>query len=197
MVRTISAGVKRDCSRLSFLFLGIILLGAIDQSDCHPRCHSKPPAMRFLVPKQCMTLPPSYFLSAFQACQMTDRTVCEFAAVDFQGNNFLSTDGPERRCPFRGEASMTAQTDHHSDFDPARLVLYGAAAVFFWSTLGPSPTKCISILALCLLLPLPARPTDRLAAKGPMADMPSKEDPGKWPRSCCCTVLLPIRPDSV
>jgi len=32
--------------------------------------------------------------------------------------------------PFSGgEASMTAQTDHHSDFDPARLVLYGAAAV--------------------------------------------------------------------
>jgi len=61
---------------------------------------------------------------------MTHRTVCEFAAVDFQGTNFLSTDCARKAMAFSGgEASMTAQTDHHSDFDPARLVLYGAAAV--------------------------------------------------------------------
>jgi hypothetical protein len=32
---------------------------------------------------------------------------------------------------------MTVQTDHHSDYDPAQLVLYGAAAVvllvYTWS----------------------------------------------------------------
>jgi len=36
---------------------------------------------------------------------------------------------PDRRCPLGGEVSMTVRTDHQSDYDPAQLVLYGAAAV--------------------------------------------------------------------
>ena len=34
--------------------------------------------------------------------------------------------------PLGGEASMTVRTDHHSDFDPAQLVLYGAAAIILF-----------------------------------------------------------------
>jgi hypothetical protein len=36
-----------------------------------------------------------------------------------------------------GEVSMTVRTDHHSDYDPAQLVLYGSAAfvllVYAWT----------------------------------------------------------------
>jgi hypothetical protein len=44
---------------------------------------------------------------------------------------------PDRRCPLGGEVSMTVRTDHHSDYDPAQLVLYGSAAfvllVYAWT----------------------------------------------------------------
>ena len=56
--------------------------------------------------------------------------MCEFAAVDLRGNQ-LPLNGLCRIAdtPLGGDASMTIRTDHHSDFDPAQLVLYGAAAI--------------------------------------------------------------------
>ena len=76
---------------------------------------------------------PNYFGATF-AIVRSSLNCMNVAAVPenvctVQGTNFLSTDWPIGDALKGGEASMTVRTDHHSDYDPAQLVLYGAAAI--------------------------------------------------------------------
>jgi hypothetical protein len=86
-----------------------------------------------------LALRPFVFFTFSGVSNNTWKTVmCEFAAVDLRGNQ-LPLNGLCRIAdtPLGGDAPMTIRTDHHSDFDPAQLVLYGAAAavllVYAWT----------------------------------------------------------------